>query len=184
MFLKKVREDSEDKRWKKRGGDDEMMRAIWIAEQRRREERQRREAMGLEARVEEEEFLSLGRFLGIGGRGCNANSRVDEIMADEVALMEEAELEALIANQTAPDAQTGQQDHMPPDEEMDSLLFSMGEQVRTTPSPQLQPSPETLYGSDDEEYDHIFMDVIQEENRIASQSSHPTDGDQDMMDMS
>jgi hypothetical protein len=54
--------DSDDKRWKARGGDDEMMRSIWIAEQRRREERQRREAMGLDTLpVEEEEgFLSLG----------------------------------------------------------------------------------------------------------------------------
>jgi hypothetical protein len=57
-----VREDSEDKRWKARGGDDEMMRSIWIAEQRRREERQRREAMGLDAlpAEEDESFLSLG----------------------------------------------------------------------------------------------------------------------------
>ena len=60
--MKRVREDSDDKRWKARGGDDEMMRSIWIAEQRRREERQRREAMGLDALPveEEEEFLSLG----------------------------------------------------------------------------------------------------------------------------
>jgi hypothetical protein len=61
LFLKRVREDSEDKRWKARGGDDEMMRSIWIAEQRRREERQRREAVGLEALpIEEEDFLNLG----------------------------------------------------------------------------------------------------------------------------
>lgn len=37
--MKKVREDSEEHRWKARGGDDEMMRTIWIAEQRRMEER-------------------------------------------------------------------------------------------------------------------------------------------------
>lgn len=60
--MKRVREDSEDKRWTARGGDDEMMRAIWIAEQRRREEKQKREAMGMDALPveEEEEFLSLG----------------------------------------------------------------------------------------------------------------------------
>lgn len=61
MFLKRVREDSDDKRWKARGGDDEMMRNIWLAEQKRREERQRRESMGSDALpVEEDEFLSLG----------------------------------------------------------------------------------------------------------------------------
>jgi hypothetical protein len=65
LFLKKVREDSQDKRWKDRGGDDEMMRSIWIAEQRRMEEKQRREAMGLILPAEEdieEEFLNLGEL--------------------------------------------------------------------------------------------------------------------------
>ena len=45
LFLKKVREDSEDRRWAARGGDDEMMRTIWIAEQRRRAEQHARDAM-------------------------------------------------------------------------------------------------------------------------------------------
>lgn len=60
--MKKFREDAEDKRWKARGGDDEMMRAIWISEQKRREDRQRREAMGLDATIEEEDILSLGQY--------------------------------------------------------------------------------------------------------------------------
>jgi hypothetical protein len=46
----------------------------------------------------------------------------------------------------------------------------------------------TPYGSDDDEYDHIFMDVIQEENRMSSQQQQPQqaepEADQDMMDMS
>lgn len=103
---------------------------------------------------------------------------VDEIMADEVALMEEAELEALASMN---EKQGGQQDHMPPEDEMDSLLFGLDEQ---RPATQGQPSPETPYGSDDDEFDHIFMVIIQEQNRIASQPSHPLVGDQDMMDMS
>lgn len=101
--------------------------------------------------------------------------RVDEIMADEVALMEEAELEALASMNTE---QAGNQD-VPPDEEMDSLLLSMDGQA-----PQAQPRPETPYGSDDDEYDHIFMDVIQEESRMAYQQPHAPNGDDDMMDMS
>lgn len=59
MFLKNVRDASEEKKWKNRGGDDEIMRCIWVAEQRRLEERMRKEAMGIEAPMEEEE-LSLG----------------------------------------------------------------------------------------------------------------------------
>ena len=101
---------------------------------------------------------------------------VDEIMADEVALMEEAELEALTQS-----LQAGQQD-TPPENEMDSLLFSMDDQIPTS-TPRAQPRPETPYGSDDDEYEHIFMDVIQEENRMASQPTYLPGGDDDMMDM-
>jgi hypothetical protein len=59
LFLKNVREASEEKKWKNRGGDDEIMRCIWVAEQRRLQERMSKEAMGIEAPMEEEE-LSLG----------------------------------------------------------------------------------------------------------------------------
>jgi hypothetical protein len=62
LFLKRVREDQEERRWKARGGDDDIMRTIWMAEQRRREERIKREALGLDAMPEEEgEVLSLGK---------------------------------------------------------------------------------------------------------------------------
>ncbi|KAG0652119.1 hypothetical protein D0Z07_0986 [Hyphodiscus hymeniophilus] len=166
LFLKKVREDSEEKRWKARGGDDEMMRSIWISEQRRREEKQRREAIGLDAPLEEEYSLSL-----------------DEIMADEVALREEAELEALAAMSMEQPPQGFQSihQHLPSEDEMDLLLLSTHENISA--HARNQPLPETPYGSDDEEYDHIFMDVIQEENRLATESSHQPDGE-DVMDLS
>lgn len=71
LFLRRVREDSEDKRWKARGGDDEMMRTIWIAEQRRRAERQARDAQGWAVDVDEQDMqlyygagnLSLGMII-------------------------------------------------------------------------------------------------------------------------
>ena len=104
--------------------------------------------------------------------------RVDEIMADEVALMEEAALEALASMN---EQQSGQQDHLPPGDETNHFLFEIDEQRSATRG---QLPPETPYGSDDDEFDHIFMDVIEEENRMASNSSHHQVGDQDMMDMS
>ena len=104
----------------------------------------------------------------------------DEIMADEVALMEEAELDAL----TSLNDNQGDQNQMPPDEEMDSLLFEIERQGPTTQANQDRQPPETPYGSDDDEYDHIFMDVIQEEKRTAIQSLQHAGGDQDMMDIS
>lgn len=66
LFLKKVRDGSEDKRWKERGGDEEIMRCLWVAEERRREERRQREAMGIEGPLPEEEdeerMMTLGTF--------------------------------------------------------------------------------------------------------------------------
>ena len=58
-----------------------------------------------------------------------------------------------------------------------------------------QQRADTPYGSDDEEYDHIFMDVILEENRTGSQTQEDrhqqlqrqeqlAHADMDMMDMS
>lgn len=51
-----MREDSEDKRWRDRGGDDELLRSIWVAEERRRVERKEREGMGVVSSPPEEEI--------------------------------------------------------------------------------------------------------------------------------
>ena len=103
-------------------------------------------------------------------------------MADEVAMKEEQELEALLGSMVPDQQSAGMRG-----EEMPLVLFEMetGYQVPTTPTQCEQPPPETPYGSDDEEYDHIFMDVIEEENRMASQQQ-PLGylEDQEMMDMS
>ena len=84
----------------------------------------------------------------------------DEEMADEVAQQEEAEIEALL---------------------------SMLETENTSEHPEPYDRPETPYGSDDEEYDHIFLDVIKGEcwsDNAQQQVEHTTKTDQDMMDMS
>jgi hypothetical protein len=93
-------------------------------------------------------------------------------MADEVAHQEDAEIEALLA--------------MMDSENRNQALGS-------------HDSPETPYGSDDEEYDQLFLDVInqtecnqnrstvaQDESGIdhkQPQSHDAANGDQDMMDM-
>jgi len=124
------------------------MRRIWLAEERRREEAIRREAMGLEPGLDEEELEDFGNL--------------DEVLVEEIAREEEEELEALLG-------------------------LMEGEASNTT-APQEQQHSETPYGSDDEEYDHIFMDVIMEEKMTASQeqSQQPEHPDTafDMMDMS
>jgi hypothetical protein len=98
-------------------------------------------------------------------------------MADEVALMEQAELEALMNEQHEPVQPMAE-------ENMDATLFDMCDRDSKTISTREQRQrPDTLYGSDDDEYDNIFMDVIQEEQRLATHSSQATEGDHDMMDM-
>ena len=80
-------------------------------------------------------------------------------MADEVAQQEEAELEALL---------------------------SIMETEHTADPPEPYGSPETSYGSDDEQYEHIFLDVINEESRSGNIQLHEDidKADQDMMDTS
>jgi hypothetical protein len=145
LFLKRVRDGASERRY---GGEEEMMRRIWVAEERRIEEERRREAMGMEVRVEEVEEDAVGE-----------EQRVD---ADEMLVEEAARDEA----------------------EWEAFLGMMEEQSRQQ---QKQLQADTSYGSDDEEYDHIFMDVILEENKTASQDEEQGQdehADMDMMDMS
>lgn len=51
LFLKRVRDGAEEKKWKERGGDEEIMRVLWIGEER---ERKRREELAMQAGIVEE----------------------------------------------------------------------------------------------------------------------------------
>lgn len=47
LFLKKIKEDRDEERWQKRmenGGEEEVLRVLWVEEERARLERRRREA--------------------------------------------------------------------------------------------------------------------------------------------
>ncbi|KAI6713108.1 hypothetical protein B2J93_5311 [Marssonina coronariae] len=169
LFLKRVREDSEEKKWKGRGGDEEIMRCLWVAEERRRGERRQREAMGIDGPPEEDEEQEQTRDL-------------DELMAEEVALSEERELEALLGTMKYEDP-----DHsygFKFSNETNMLSGDMSHHTSTLP-PQYQQSFETSYGSDDDEYDNIFMEFIEEQSRLSSQQQPPEyANDQDIMDTS
>ena len=84
---------------------------------------------------------------------------LDEAMVDELAQQEEAEIEALISR-------------------IDTKHLS--KQLESNQR------PETPYSSDDEEYDHIFLDVIREESlchNTEQQAEDTSRSDQDMMDI-
>ncbi|ESZ97571.1 hypothetical protein SBOR_2028 [Sclerotinia borealis F-4128] len=199
LFLRKVREDSEEKRWRARGGDDEMMRTIWIAEQRRRAERQARDAQGWAVDVDGHDEQDMQLDDGA------ENMSLDEVMAEELARNEEAELEALLScmteaerrqtldeayeNVSILDEETG-----PIDEReaaawaRGDIQHSLGQHDTTVMDMQRQINaslPDTPFGSDDGDYDAIFKDVIQQESGFLNQGFQSTDvqGDCEMMDM-
>ncbi|KAK0116796.1 hypothetical protein ONS96_012646 [Cadophora gregata f. sp. sojae] len=168
LFLKRVREGSEDKKWAARGGDEEILRCLWVAEERRRVERQRREAMGIEVPMEEEGDVEEERLMSL-----------DEVMAEEVAMSEEQELEAMLGSMGPEESafNYGSTNSNPL-----GVLFEDMDTVNRTSAPADQQS---IYGSDDDEYDQLFMDVIEQESRTSSQQQPPDYvQDDDMMDMS
>jgi hypothetical protein len=177
LFLKRVREGSEEKKWRDRNsglveGEDEVLRAIWVAEERKREEARRIEesVLGVGIGQEEEEVVEEGDL------------RDDEVMADEVEWKEELELEEQELKEQELETLLRCLDQ---EDGVETLLWGDQALVKRTRNQQAQDTP---YGSDDEEYDHIFMDVIEEENRTASQQHQQIPGyldtDHDMMDMS
>lgn len=142
------------------------MRVLWCGEERRRMDSLRAAAR--------EEF------------GGEAEVTLEEVDADEVAWLEGEEerewreREELLGMQLR-------------EEQMGS---GYGYQHEEGVAGQRQERPVSMYGSDDEEYDDIFQDVIEEEMRLSQQTQgtqqqhgsgghdHGQDQDQDMMDLS
>jgi hypothetical protein len=77
LFLKKVKEGAEEKRWQSRGGDEEVMRVLWASEEKERRMRER--ILADMSKVEEEVELDL-----------------DEEMVEEVVRNEREEVDALV----------------------------------------------------------------------------------------
>lgn len=171
--MKRVREGGEDKRWEARGGEEEMMRLIWVQEEGRRREALRRDA----AQLGEEE---VGDGMeGDGLWGVSFEEVEAEAEAEEAARREQEELDALV------EGMMGSSQNLE-DREMSENIFENQQlpvRQQDTRGEKQRMGEETPFGSDDEEYDSIFMDVIQEEQKMSSQQLAPSQ-DADMMDMS
>ncbi|CZS98703.1 uncharacterized protein RAG0_07324 [Rhynchosporium agropyri] len=162
LFLKRVREGSEEKKWRRRGENEEFLRVLWLSEERRRGEGRRREALVIEELPEEEQAGWMG---------------IEELLDNEEPLTEELELDAILSGMdpeatrfnygSAPSASFGGMDT--------SEHVSYSKPI----------DQQSIWGSDDDEYDEVFMDVIQQESRTSNQQQ-PTGyvQDEDMMDMS
>lgn len=131
------------------------MRAIWIAEQKRRDEKRERDAQTwgyIEEDLDDNQSAEVR----------STSSAKDEEMADEIAQQEEAEMEALLL---------------------------MLETESWDPPPEQKHQFEdcsTPYGSDDDEYDQLFIELGFDEadGNLSSQIVQSGEVDHDMMDMS
>lgn len=129
---------------------------------------------------------------------------LDEVMAEEVARNEEEELEALLSSMTeAERRQTLDEayenastldEEIGPIHEMEAAAWARGDfhhslsqHDMTVMDIQRQindSSPDTHFGSDDGDYDAIFMNVIQHESRagVYEYQSIDLQGDHEMVD--
>ncbi|KAH0543854.1 hypothetical protein FGG08_001893 [Glutinoglossum americanum] len=137
LFLKKVSEESSDQKWKARGGDEEIMRSIYVSEQRRWEAAQARIAKELQASQEEDEDILM----------MSSSNFEDTGMIDDHIGEESAELEALVSLLESPD------------------LVNNGDPASA------QPSGSSDLGSEDEEYDRLFLDLVNQEYNGGNQGT-------------
>ncbi|KAH6641711.1 hypothetical protein F5144DRAFT_610439 [Chaetomium tenue] len=149
LFFQNVRQRQEDKRWERRGGEDEILKLEWWRLTRERNQAKAAEAAqyfsGMDADLaaqEEEELRMLAQqqqqYLQYERdqqqyqqqyqpqRGY-ADRDMDAMMADVIGQQEEAELEALVSD--------------------------------------LERKRESAHFSDDEDYDGLFMDLIQQQQQ-------------------
>lgn len=129
---------------------------------------------------------------------------LDEVMAEEVARNEEEELEALLSSMTeterrqtlneAYESVSTLDEEIGPIDEKEAAAWARGDFQHSLNQHDMtvmdverqlnDSSPETHFGSDDGDYDAIFMDVIQQESHVLSQNDQSMNmqGHQEMMD--
>lgn len=152
LFLNRVKEAGEEKRWRERNGgfgdgDEEAMRALWLTEKRRWQEQQRREASSQVFPVEFEEL-------------------------EETQVVDKGATEI---------------EDFPNEEDIDLTNSYFAQNIDQTENSMLIKS-RVIYtcDDDDDEYDHIFMEVIQQENETSNSSIECNENseDHDEMDIS
>ncbi|KAI9751727.1 MAG: hypothetical protein M4579_005946 [Chaenotheca gracillima] len=140
-FLKRVKEGGDERRWQARGGEDELMRTIYLSEQRQWREAQERIAQGVESGMLDERLRDEEEWAETTQNEMNATDSSQQVEA--LLLQEQQELEELAASMDAHQMQSG------------------------------EPMSESNYGSDDDEYDSLFLDVVSREGAVEkSQPSH------------
>lgn len=116
---------------------------------------------------------------------------IDVCMADEIARKEEEELEAMLSLMDDRDmgysSQEANMDDSLRQDQLPSSQYSRMEESDLAPTiPNNAPEAEPSYGSDDDDYDQIFMEVMQNDQVLADRVllEDYTEADHEMMDMS
>ncbi|KAK4992441.1 hypothetical protein LTR50_001200 [Elasticomyces elasticus] len=144
LFLKKVQEGREDRRWDARG--DQILRLDYVSQQRRWEAEQARSAPTLSAWPPEEDDDQNISVSNVQPSQWLANSTTHSrrLTSDE-------EIDAVVRRE---------------DEELQALLSMMETEDSRDHDDSTQDGPREEYGSDEEDYDSIFMDVICDEREL------------------
>ncbi|OIW29004.1 hypothetical protein CONLIGDRAFT_403491 [Coniochaeta ligniaria NRRL 30616] len=144
LFLKNVRERGDDRAWERRGGDQEVLKLEWW--RLNNELRQQKDAelavFGTDADIEE--AVQLQELRGGQERLENVpqpEGDIDDMMADAIAREEEAEIEALLSSMPPPTDGDGDRDMH-------------------------ESRPESVYFSDEDDYDALFMELSQQEQPL------------------
>ncbi|QDS76423.1 hypothetical protein FKW77_004213 [Venturia effusa] len=140
LFMKKVQMGREDKRWE--GRSEQILRSDYILEQRRWENERARSAPQLDIYEDEEDESpppsSMNMFMDETRSTPHPVPHQIDDEVDTIAQFEQQELEDLLA--------------LAADEEVSAMNTHM-EEVDVPSSP-------TRYGSDEEDYDDIFMEMV------------------------
>ncbi|KAB5515206.1 hypothetical protein GE09DRAFT_1231453 [Coniochaeta sp. 2T2.1] len=141
LFLKNVRERGDDRAWERRGGDQEVLRLEWS--RLNNELRQQKEAdlavFGTDADIEEAVQLQEQSGHREESSIRQPGMGIDDMMVDAIAREEEAEIEALLSLMPNGDGDGDRE---------------MGDG---------EGRPESVYFSDEEDYDALFMELSQQD---------------------
>ncbi|KAF2491086.1 hypothetical protein BU16DRAFT_493850 [Lophium mytilinum] len=155
MFFKKVQQDRDDRRWASRG--EQILRLDFVAEQKRWEAEKAKEAPNAERDLDD--YVSSGWNSGQQTKRSQQQQDADTYVEN----YREEEADHILEQENR---------------ELDALVSSLDESY-----PEQDDIPQG-FGSDDEDYDALFMDLLSsQENQHQSSGSQLYD-DNDAMDIS
>ncbi|OTA93906.1 hypothetical protein M434DRAFT_30412 [Hypoxylon sp. CO27-5] len=126
LFLRNVRKRADDKKWERRGGDQEALKLEWSMLERQRRQQKNMDLDGMVFEDEIEDFVELQR---------ETQRDPDDMMVDAIAQEEEEELNAMLSMYEAQSSQPPVGPASPAisdDEDYDSLFMDFLSQQRSS----------------------------------------------------